>query len=308
MNPIEYSIVIPVFNSDNALEKLNNIICEFFTGKNYLFEVIYVDDFSSDNSWEVLKKIKHKSQANISLVRMSKNFGQHAATLCGFKYAKGNFIFTMDDDLEVHPVEITKLIEAQKSGNSDLIYGVYAKRNISFPRSILTKSFKLLSKIEGAHNGKGSSFRMLKHGLAKKLVENHKQFTFIDELCLWYTRKVVSIQVESNPDYITKKRYSIGGLLRMSSTIIMFSSTFPLKLVTNLGLILSLVNFLIGLNFLIKKIFFGTPVEGFTSLIVSILFSTGLIIFCIGIIAQYLSKVLKSVNNAPAYNEDEIIC
>jgi polyisoprenyl-phosphate glycosyltransferase len=308
MQPIEYSIVIPVFNADNALEKLHDCLTAFFRDKPQGYEIIYVDDCSSDKSWEVLKQLKKTSSVETTIVRLSKNFGQHAATVCGFKYAKGNFIITMDDDLEVHPSEIMKLQSAQKNSDNDLVYGVYPKLNVSFLRSILTRTFKLLSKIDGENNGKGSSFRILKQSLAKKLVQNHKQFTFIDELCLWYTKKISSINVDSNPGYIEKKRYSIGGLLKMSSTLIMFSSTFPLKLVTNLGLFLSLVNFLIGLNYLIKKIFFGTPVEGYTSLIVSILFSTGLIIFCIGIIAQYLSKVMKALNNAPSYNEDEVIC
>src|SRR6476620_2454854 len=98
---VDYSIIIPVYGAENALEKVQESIVSFFENK-YSYEIIYVDDASTDNSWEVLKKIK-QSAHNTTIIRLSKNFGQHGATVCGFKYAKGSFIITIDDDLEVHP-------------------------------------------------------------------------------------------------------------------------------------------------------------------------------------------------------------
>ncbi|MGZ4118611.1 MAG: glycosyltransferase, partial [Bacteroidia bacterium] len=255
----------------------------------------------------VLKKIKQNS-ANTTIVRLSKNFGQHGATVCGFKYAKGDFIISIDDDLEVHPKEIEKLIENQKKSDADLVYGLYKKQNQPFFRGIFTGVYKLLSKLEGPQKGKGSSFRLIKKSLAQKLVTNHKQFVFIDELCLWYTKKLAFVNVAANKEYIVKNRYRVTGLFKLGSTIIMFSSTLPLKFVTYVGVILASVNFFIGTVYLIKKFYFKIAVEGYTSIIVSILFSTGVIIFCMGIIAQYISQSLKALNNAPSYNEDEVIC
>lgn len=301
-----YSIVIPVYGSENALEKVHQSLVSFFENK-YSYEIIFVDDASTDNSWEVLKKIK-QSSANTTIIRLSKNFGQHGATVCGFKHAKGDFVITIDDDLEVHPSEIQKLIDNQKNTNADLVYGLYKKQNQPFFRGIFSGAYKMLAKLEGPQKGKGSSFRLLKKSLTDKLVHNHKQFVFIDELCLWYTKKLAFVYVNANPDYILKQRYKVAGLFKMTSTIIMFSSTLPLKLVTYIGFSLATINFIIGIFYIIKKFFLKIEVEGYTSLIVSILFSTGIIIFCIGIVAQYISQVLKALNNAPSYNEDEIIC
>src|SRR5437868_14691725 len=104
MSQIDYSVIVPVFGAEKALEKLHEQITKFFEGR-YLFEIIYVDDRSPDRSWEVLQRIKQNSK-NSTIIRLSKNFGQHAATVCGFKHAKGNFIVTIDDDLEVLPTEI----------------------------------------------------------------------------------------------------------------------------------------------------------------------------------------------------------
>ncbi len=305
MSSIIYSIVIPVYDAENSLTALHQSICDFFHD-SYTFEIIYVNDCSNDNSWNVLKKIKSQNK-NVTIINFNKNFGQHAATICGFKYAQGEFIVTIDDDLEAHPNEIEKLILSQKKSDADLVYGIYPKLNQSLLRKTLTSVYKFLSKVEGIKKGKGSSFRLLKNTLAKKLSNNHKQFVFIDELCLWYTSKIDFVTTEPNKNYIDKKRYSIINLFSLTANVVLFSSTFPLKLVTRIGVTLSIVNFLIGLYYLVKKILLKTNVDGYTSLIVSIMFSTGLIIFCIGIIAQYLSQVLKSINNAPCYSESEVL-
>jgi len=306
MSELDYSIIIPVYGAENALEKLHASISEFFNNK-YSYEIIYIDDYSTDNSWEVLKKIK-QSAGNVTAIRFSKNFGQHAATLCGFKHAKGKNIITIDDDLEVHPKEIEKLIAEQNKSGVDVVYGEYKKLNMPAWRGFLTSIYKTLSRMEDKQKGQGSSFRLLKSELVKKLSANHKQFAFIDELLLWYTRKMAFVPVTANPEYITKKRYKIGSLFSLAGNVIVFSSTFPLKFVTRIGFLLSSINFLIGTYFVIKKFFFKIDVAGYASLIISILFSTGLIIFCIGILAQYISQSLKTINNVPVYNEDEVLC
>lgn len=305
MSSIEYSIVVPLYGSANSLELLHRSICDFFENK-YSYEIIYINDCSLDNSWEVLKKIKNTFNY-VTIIDLSRNFGQHGATMCGFKHAKGKYVITIDDDLEAHPNDIQKLIASQQKTNSDLVYGVYPKLNQSFLRKTLTSLYKLLSKIEGKKKGKGSSFRLLTNSLAKKLADNHKHFVFIDELCLWYTSKIDFIDIEPNKNFIDKKRYTILSLFSLTTNVILFSSTFPLKLVTRIGISLSVVNFLIGMFYLIKKMFFKTQVSGYTSLIVSIMFSTGLIIFSIGIIAQYLTQVLKTINNSPSYSEREVL-
>lgn len=303
---LDLSIVIPVFCADNALEKLHQSICYTFDGK-YNYEVIYVDDRSTDDSWEVLKKIRAANK-HVTIIRLSKNFGQHAATMCGFKHAKGELVITIDDDLEVHPSQAEKLLAEQKQTGAAIIYGEYEKLNAAPFRSFMTGVYKRLSKIESHQKGKGSSFRLLKKSLVKKLCESERHFIFIDELVLWYTANPAFIKVEANKDFIKKDRYKIVSLFSMAGNVIMFSSTFPLRLVTRIGFLLFLVNFLIGIYFLFKKIFLKIDVEGYASLIISILFSTGLIIFCIGILAQYLAQAIKSLNHKPAYSEDEILC
>lgn len=305
MKSIKYSIIIPVYNAEKSLKELAKQLFDFFETKQS-YELIFVDDFSKDNSWEELKSIQ-KNYSNITIVKMAKNFGQHGTTLCGLKYASGEYAITIDDDLEIKPTEIQKLINKQKELNADLVYGLYAKKNNSLLRNMLTILYKIMAKIEGKNKGKGSSFRMIRKDLYTKLVSNHKQFVFIDELCLWYTENVAFVGVDFNSNHYDKQRYKTRGLIRITSNLILFSSSFPLKLVTYLGLILATSNFVIGIYFLLKKIFFKIDYPGFTAIIVSVLFSTGLIIFSLGIIAQYIRHLLRNINNAPSYNESEVL-
>ena len=137
MSIVDYSIVVPVYNAEGSLDVLNKSICHFFESKQYSYEIIYVNDSSIDRSWDILKEIK-KTNACITIINFSKNFGQHAATMCGFKHAKGKFVVTLDDDMEAHPNEVEKLILSQQKSNADLVYGVYRKLNQSFLRRILT--------------------------------------------------------------------------------------------------------------------------------------------------------------------------
>lgn len=301
---IEYSIVVPVYNAENSIQELAHQIEQFF-GTKHTYEIIFIDDYSKDDSWQKILAVK-AINPNISAIRLSKNFGQHGATLCGFKYAKGTFAITLDDDLEVQPQEIEKLITCQKHSKADVVYGIYKKGNNSFIRKVLTSCYKTVAKIEGKNKGKGSSFRLIKKDIYQKLAANHSHFVFIDELILWYTSNVSFENTVFNPNFISKKRYKTGGLIKITSNLILFSSSFPLKIVTYLGVFLASGNFLIGLYFIIKKLFFKLDSPGFAAIIVSVLFSTGIIIFSIGIIAQYIRHVLMSVNNVPSFNESEI--
>jgi hypothetical protein len=188
-----------------------------------------------------------------------------------------------------------------------VIYGEYRKLNKTFFRTTFTKIYKFLSKSKGKTKGKGSSFRLIKADLARKIAENHFRFNFIDELLLWYTGNLSFINVEPNNDYIKKGGYSMNNLFKITTNVIMFSTTQPLQFVTFIGFSLATVNFLIGLFYLFKKIVFRIPVHGYTSIIVSVLFSTGLIVLSIGIVAQYISKILADVNNKPSYHIAEKI-
>jgi glycosyltransferase involved in cell wall biosynthesis len=291
------SVVVPVFNNSKGIEALYDALASFF--QTDTTEFIFVDDFSQDSSWEELKKLRIKDQ-RVKIIRLAKNFGQHAASLCGFAHSTGTFVLTIDDDLEVLPNEFQKLIDHQKATNAQVVYGEYRHQESTFKR-LLKGVYKLASKLEGAKKGRGSSFRLINGEIARKLANNHKQFVFIDEFLLWYTDLVEFVPIQNNPSPLRKSRYKTKGLINTTANVIMYSTAIPLKAVTFTGFSLAAVNFLIGIFFLRKYLIDKIEVQGYTSLIISILFSTGLIIFCIGVIAQYMRAILTNLNNAPTY-------
>lgn len=303
----KYSLVIPVFNTGKDLFRLNKEIVDSLAEKMDL-EIIYVDDFSQDDSWDILKEIKRNDEkSQVKIIRLGKNFGQHAATLCGIENSTGDIILTMDDDLQVLPSKFLLLIEAYKKTGSHVVYGEYNKKQ-SLSRQFFTYFYKKIARLEGKNKGRGSSFRLIKKELAKRLPENHRHFIFIDEFLIWYTSKISFVKIENNPNSILKSRYKLGSLFSTTGKVILYSTEIPLKFVTYLGFTLAFVNSIVGCFFIYKYFIDKIAVQGYASLIVSILFSTGIILFSLGIITQYLRLILKNINNAPLYHIDEKQC
>lgn len=296
-NKIKYSIVIPVYNNQEGISVLLDSVVHYT--QNTPNEIILVDDFSSDLTWKTLKELKQKYPA-IKIIRLSKNVGQHAATLCGINESLGEFVLTMDDDLNVLPIEFSKLIETRNLVSAKVVYGEFDAK-LGWKRKLLTFLYKKASKIEGKNKGRGSSFRLIDGQLARTMAAQHSNFVFIDEFLLWYTDEVEFVQVEKNENASSISRYSTRDLIQKTGHLIMYSSDFPLKLVTYLGFLMSGVNLLIGVFFLYRKFIDKITEEGYASLIVSILFSTGLIIFSLGILSQYVRKILRNQNNEPLY-------
>ncbi|MES2762994.1 MAG: glycosyltransferase family 2 protein [Bacteroidota bacterium] len=295
----EISIVIPVYNSFNCIKDVITQVNDVLSKLNTTYEIIVVDDGSADNSWAVIKEISLVNK-HVKGFSLAKNFGQHKATLCGLSNASGKYVVTIDDDFEHDPTDIVTLYKAMVNSEFDLVYGVPKNKKKSFVRRSMTSFYKFISKVENPYAGLGSSFRILRNDLVQKIVTHNNHLFFIDELVLWYTSNISSCMLDFQRSQKQVSGYSFISLFRLSSNVLMISSTMPLKLVKSLGLSMSFVSFLIGTFYFLKKILFKSP-AGYTSIIVSVLFSAGLIMFCIGIIGEYLGNVLMMQNNKPAF-------
>jgi len=302
-----YSVVIPTYNSSPFIQETVTSIATSFKKQNLDFEIIIVDDYSKDDTWSVINKIvEQNTEKNIKGVRLSKNFGQHKATMCGFTKALGDFIITMDDDLESNPDAISELINRQKEKGADLVYAHYTGLKRGFVRKIMFGIFRMMAKFFGGKNRvNGSSFRLLKKSLAISATKNANSFAFMDELFLWNTEQIEFVDVAHRDGLRKNSNYSVGGLVNSSAELILFSSDLPLKLIKYLGLTVAAVNILIGMFYVYKKLMGKFDEPGYASIIVSILFSTGLILFAIGVIGEYLNKVFRSLQNAPLYSIDQ---
>lgn len=303
---IQYSVVIPVYNGSSSLEELFLRLKKTFEEKQLSFEAVFIDDDSRDSSWTTIRNLKLKHPGLITGIKLSKNFGQQNATMCGFFHAKGNFIVTMDDDLEMQPEDIPKLIERHKETGASLIYGTNRQIGKISIRSFFTKTYKELSRLEGPNKGKGSSFRLMTKNLVDGVKQNAGNFVFIDEVCLWYTDNIAFAEVSAVAARRKKSRYTFKRLFRLAGEQIIVSSTYPLKIMIYFGVFVAIVNFLLGLRFIYRKIILDVPL-GYTSIVISILFSTGIILICIGVIGEYIGRIIKATNKVPSFNIDQKI-
>lgn len=301
--PYTFSLVIPVYNSARILVKLHQEIEASLA--NERMQLIFIDDNSLDNSWEILKSLKEKSKNDLVLVSLASNFGQHAALFCGLQYAEGEYIATLDDDLQHHPSEIKKLIKGLKDEKADLVYGIYQQKKHGYVRNTGSKLFAAIVNKFASTPLQGSSFKLIHAELIKKvLLHQHYNF-YLDEVLAWYSKKTTFVLVKHAKRALGSSGYSPMSLIKMSTRILLNYTALPLKFITSLGFISALISFGFGIYYIYEK-FYNEAQSGFTAIIVSVFFSTGLILFSLGIIGEYISRIFLIQTGKPPFKIKEV--
>ncbi|MCS6934261.1 MAG: glycosyltransferase [Chitinophagales bacterium] len=307
MNITEYSVVIPVFNSASTLPELYERLQHTFSQINQRCEVIMVNDCSSDNSWEVIKTLKEKAGDNLIAISLRKNSGQHKALLCGFHFARGKFIITLDDDLQFFPEDIVLLINRIHETNADMVYGVYeGVKQHNLLRRWGSRAVAYIFERFGNTVGQGSSFKIIRSDVIDKIKHYNHSFTFLDEILSWHATKIEWQQVRHAPRREGSSGYSIPRLIFLTLNLIFAYTTIPLRFMTWFGLLSFIVCFGFIIYFTYRKIMYGTVI-GFTALIVSVMLSTGLIMFSLGIIGEYLNRLFALQHRKPPFLIREIL-
>lgn len=298
----DLSIVIPVYRAENTIGELVDRLQQDEFLKTMNWELILVNDFSPDKSFEIIKA-KAQQYTNVLGLNLHKNSGQHSATLAGINEANGEVLITMDDDGE-HPVhEIENLLQILHKEKVDIVFGVTASARKSFVRNFFSKLFKLMTRMFSDSYGNGSAFRFIRREVYVSLKNHNAPFVFIDEVLSWYTKNVIFYTVEYRSP--TKgSTYRLSSLFKLYINIMFTYSSLPAQLLTNIGLLGSATSFVIGMYFLGKKLFFKAQL-GFTSIAVSILFSASAILLGLGIIAQYIYRQNILMNKYPQYSIKE---
>ena len=299
-----YSIVVPVYNSEKTLEELYTRIRDVFdhTMKEN-FELILVDDSSRDNSYEVMEKL-HKADSRVKIIQMAKNFGQHPALLCGFSFAKGDFIITMDDDLQHRPEEIPKMAAAiNERDDVDVIIAKYENRKHNFIRKLGTKisiyaTSKMLNKDP---NLEITSFRLMRRFIVEAILNTNTHLPQIGNLLVQSSNRIINIPVQHDSRKVGRSNYTFRHLARDLIYGITSNSAFPLILVRDLGIFSFIISILLGLFYLVRYFIYGVSVEGWTTLVLLILAYNGIILLAIGIIGQYLMNILNEAKKMPNY-------
>ncbi|MCW5906263.1 MAG: glycosyltransferase family 2 protein [Chitinophagales bacterium] len=302
-----YSVVVPVYNSEKTLAELCRRIAETFAAMPAAFEIVLVNDNSTDNSWAVVKKLKQEYGTKLTAIHLRKNFGQHKALLCGFQFAAGEYVITIDDDLQFYPEDIALLIKKIETTSSDLVYGTYQDERQHSPIRKWGSNFVgYIFEKYGNTVGQGSSFKIIHQSVIEKIKHYNHSFTFIDEILSWHTTKIEWQEVRHAPRKEGQSGYSVPRLVFLTFNLIFAYTTIPLRFMTWFGLASFWICLFIVIFFVYQKVTLGSPL-GFTALIVSIFMSTGLILFSLGIIGEYLNRLFALQHRKPPYLIREVL-
>jgi len=304
---MKYSIIIPVYNGEQTLVALNQKLHNFFEKKS-TFEIIFVYDCGKDNSWEVLLGIKKKFPETVKLIRLSRNFGQHNALICGFEYAKGDFIITMDEDLQHAPEDIQILIEKQQEKDFDVVYGKYETRKHTVFRNLTSSILKKIIEIgiPDIHPDY-TAFRLIKSQVAKTCVNMRNSYTFLDGYLSWVTTHCGSCIVSHNERQGGVSAYTFSKLVNHTINIFVTFSNLPIRFLTKMSFVVLFLMSLYSAYVVFRKLIFDDFAMGYPSLVIIIGFGIGLIMLALGIIGEYIYRINLKTTQRPNYNIDKII-
>lgn len=298
---VEYSVVVPVYNSATSLVELTGQLREFFENvARASFEIILVDDSSPDpETWRTMSRL-HDEDERIKAIQLMRNFGQQAATLCGFGQARGQWIVTMDDDLQHMPTELEKLVAAREH---DVVMAQFEGRKHGPLKTFYSKvkqwfDYRVLGKPRDLHL---SSFRLLKREIVENILRIETVHPFIGSMIFMVTSDVKGVPVRHQERVHGTSGYSFTRMLRLFLNLLINNSTFLLNVVGVLGLVMAVFSVGVAVVVVAKKMIYDTPIMGWTSLMAMISFLGGMSLAAISIIGQYLIRIIHEVQGRPAY-------
>ncbi|MBU2971729.1 glycosyltransferase family 2 protein [Pseudoalteromonas sp. C2R02] len=299
------SIVIPVYRSSNTIIELASRVDLTLKKINQPYEMIFVDDGSQNKKTDsALEYIQQTYSAKIII--LSRNFGQHAATLCGLQQSKGEYVITMDDDLQHAPEDIPKLLQAPlhditiakfPNVKQSLKRRFFSKIKSYFDFIIINKPLKL----------ELTSFRLFNRFTVNNMDRIQTSYPFIPAQMLFITRDISNIELQHHVREVGQSNYNFFKLFKLFSNLLINNSVFMLVALARIGLTASLVSIFFALYVIYQHFFNSSIIAGWTSTIVVISFLGGLNLFGLGIIGEYLLRIVKSTERTPCFIIRDII-
>lgn len=242
-----------------------------------------------------------KKYDNLSVLNLSRNFGQHNATIAGLNHARGEYVITMDDDLQ-HPVsEIFKLVGEIEKGY-DVVYGEYPKHDDLFRKAGSVANNLMMDVMIGKPRElKFSSFRIIRSFVVKEIIKYDAPYPYMDGLILRITRNIGTVKVEHRERKNGGSTYTVKKLLSLWLNGFLNFSILPLRLFAYVGIVFAIAGFLAAAVIVVRAIFFFVPVQGWASLIVSTLIFSGVQLLSLGVIGEYIGRMYLTQNRTPQY-------
>ncbi|MCB0359049.1 MAG: glycosyltransferase family 2 protein [Bdellovibrionales bacterium] len=302
---LDISVVIPVYGYKEKLceliervrHALDNCVSEEAA---QTYEIILIDDCGPGSAWDELCRL-HQQFPEVAIVRLTRNFGQHNALMCGLSLAQGNRIVTLDDDLQNPPEEIPRLLRALEQNEADVVYGVARSPEASPFRKFGSRIMQAAYSSSFGSRTRISSFRAMRRDLAKRITSYNKSFTFIDGLITWHTQSVATLEVEHHARQEGRSGYSTRRLIVHALDVLTNFSVFPLRLTSLVGVTMAAFAMFVGFYYLLRYMIIGIPVPGYTSIVVSVTLLAGVQLLSLGIIGEYLGRLHLNVSGRPQF-------
>ena len=298
--PFALSIVVPVYNGAKSVGQLVDALATLEIPGGH--EIVLVNDCSPDNSLEVCLALSRRRDIPVTVVDLARNFGEHNAVMAGLAHARGDYVITMDDDLQNPPGEVARLHAFARDHGHDVVYTYYAAKQHAAWRNLGSRFTNwcadyLLDKPKGLYL---SSFRCISAFAAGKVIAYAGPFPYVDGLILQVTQRIGRLQVEHLPRMEGRSSYTFRRLVRLWLNMFLNFSVWPLRASTMVGMLMAGLGVLGFLIVLIEALTGGTP-EGWASLMAAVLLVAGVQMMMLGMIGEYLGRLYLTMNRKPQY-------
>ena len=306
----EISVVIPVYNEAPNLRALFSRVFKTLEVFGRTFEVVAVNDGSTDESLSILKELR-ASDLRLRIVNLARNFGQTPALYAGFAHVRGQIVVTLDADLQNPPEEVTKLINKLDEGY-DFVQGWREKRRDSVLRRLPSRILNIfVSRILGARmQDLGCGFMAFRREVVNRLTQCTHHSRYVAAEVVWFGVRMAAVKVRHDERGSGRSKYGWLSLLWANFNLISSISTVPIKVVGGIGWALSLVGFAMGARILLLRLIYpdSNPyTRSFAVVIALLFFIAGIQLIAMGIVCEYVGRIFVEVQNRPYYVVKEVI-
>jgi glycosyltransferase involved in cell wall biosynthesis len=305
---IKISVIIPLYNEEDNLQEMYTRLTSVLKKRGSSYEIIFVDDGSTDKSYDTLATYQEKDPY-VKVIQLSRNFGQPAAIAAGLGFCEGEYTVVLDADLQNPPEEIPKLLDEIESKDYDIVYGVRKNRKDTFFRRFssnflywyMTKIFhiKLPRDI--------SAFRVMNRNMVDFFNHLPEKTRLYGALSSWKTNNYKCLEVKHATRFKGKSKYSFFKLFRRTTDLAVAFSLLPLRWIGFTGVLVALGSIGFALYFLIQRLLYGFVIPGFSSIIISLMFFSGVQLISLSIIGEYIGRIYTQVQDRPMFIIDKLL-
>ena len=302
LEPIEISVVIPVYNEEATLAALFARLYPALDAIGRRYEVIFINDGSRDQSAAILAAQYHARPEATRVILFNGNFGQHRAILAGFAHARGQCVVTLDADLQNPPEDIHLLLEKMAQGY-DYVGSIRRLRHDSWWRGAASRAMnRLRERITRIHmTDQGCMMRAYSRRIIDTINQCNEMNTFIPALAYSFAQNPTEVIIGHEERHAGESKYSLYSLIRLNFDLMTGFSLVPLQFLSMLGMFISLGSGLLVVFLLLRRLIIGPEAEGVFTLFAIVFFLLGIALFGIGMLGEYIGRIYQEVRHRPRY-------